>query len=169
MILAMVGLLLLIAVNARVILENILRARDIDARIVSEANPRLNRQRVKEAGEILKNTQSNDLTAISPSVTVEQDRAEAPKETIGIEIQNASGKTGAAANLEELLKTNGYNVSAISTAPSLQDKTTVSYKGGLETEAQKVKDILESQQWIANLVETDENLKTDILIVLGRK
>ncbi len=166
--LALIGLILLIAGNARIILDNILKAQGIDSRIVLDANPRLNRQRVKEAGEILESTQSSDLTAIFPSATVEQERTEASQEAVGIEIQNASGKTGAAANLKELLESEGYEVSAISTAPSIQEKTGISYKVGLEREAQKVKQILETKDWTVSLVSQAENLKTDILIVIGK-
>ena len=167
--LALVGLLLLVAGNARIILENILKSKDIDERIVSAANPRLNRKLLEEAADVLESSQSGDLTAIFPSATLEQEGSETPEIRAKVEIENASGITGAAASLAEVLETKGYQVSAISTAPSLLEKTTVVYKVGLEREAQEVKQILENQQWIVGLVEQSPNQTSDIRIALGKK
>ena len=167
--LALVGLLFLGALNARLILEAMLKAKDIDARIVSEANPRLNRNKVLEAADILESSQSGDLTANQPSVTVEQEGSETPQEKVNVEIENASGVTGAAASLAEVLTTEGYQVSTVSTAPSLQEKTTILYKAGRDREAQQVKAILEAQQWTVGVVEPRQEQQSDIRIVLGRK
>lgn len=66
-------LLVLVAINARVILENMLRARGIDEQIVSKANPSLNRALLQEAVDVLEIFPEGDLTSIFSSVTLEKE------------------------------------------------------------------------------------------------
>jgi hypothetical protein len=158
-------LVLLVAVNARLILENVLRAQQIDDQIVSEANPRLNRTLIKEAVQILESFSNSNLTTIFPSVTVKDNEATEP---ILIEIQNATGIDGAAANLADLLREKGYQVSALSTAPSLQNQTTLFHKAGRAEQSRRIKEILEKEGWIVGGINEESQLQVDIRIVLGK-
>lgn len=155
----------LVALNARLILESVLRAQQIDDQIVSEANPRLNRALLQEAVKILESFSESNLTSLFSSVTVKDEQATEP---ISIEIQNASGMDGVAAKTAELFKQQGYQISALSTAPSLQNQTTVFHKIGRTEESRRIKAILEKEGWIVGLVKETGELQSDIRVVLGK-
>lgn len=157
--------MLLIAGNVRVIVESQLRARQIDEKILTEANPRLNRSRIMEALELIENQDSDHLTSIFSTATVVGETA---KRQVSVHIENASGVNGAAANLAQALTEGGFQVSAISTAPSLEDQTTVFHRSESEKEARTVRILIESQGWtVGRLVERSQT--EDIRIVLGTR
>lgn len=158
-------LLGLTALNARVILENVLHSKETDELIVSEANPRLNPTLLQEAVKTLEGFSEGDLTSIPPSVTLEKELATEP---LSVEIQNASGIDGAAASVAEILTQRGYQISALSTAPSLQNQTTIFHKAGRAEESLKIKEILEKEGWIVESIKEDVELKSEIKIVLGK-
>lgn len=155
-------------INARFLIDNIQLSKIIDEKIVSEANPRLDRQLMIKATTMLDSFSSIELTSnftsdtLDSEVTIPANIAE-----VSVEIQNASGVTGAASNLSIKLADQGYKISAISTAPTKQNKTTIFYKKGKAAVAQSLSDLLLIEEWSAELIETIEQ-QPDIIIVLGK-
>lgn len=160
-----IALLFLVAINARLILDNVLKAQGIDEQIVAEANPRLNKAVLEEAIKTLESFSESNLTTIFSSVTVEQEQATGP---ILLEIQNASGVDGAAAEIAELLEQQGYQISGLSTAPSLQNQTTLFHKAGRAEESRKIKEYLEKEGWVVGAIKEASQLQNDIRIILGK-
>lgn len=162
----------IIVVNIKVIVDNLVSSLGIDETIVSEANPRLNKKLIQEATTTLESFSSQELTSISTSVTLEQGSANSGVEepsNISIEIQNASGITGAASEIAEKLALQGYQISAISTAPSLQGSTKVFYKPGKAADAQTILQIIQDENWLVeSSQEAEAEQQVDILIVLGK-
>jgi uncharacterized protein YneF (UPF0154 family) len=157
-------LILLVAINARMILESVLAAKGIDEEIVAEANPRLNKELLQKAVTILGKKGSEDLTSIFSTATVERQEVSGP---VTIEIQNGSSVNGAAAGISRILSESGYIISDISTAPSLQTQSTVFYKQGRAEEAVQVGDMLTAEGWSVKSVQEAQDLGNDIRIVLG--
>lgn len=164
----LVVLVALVSVNARVILENLLRTGGIDEQIVTEANPRLNRQLLSDANELLTSFSSEGLTSIFPFDTLEEEsKAPESQSAAIVEIQNASGIAGAATDLAARLEELEYQIGAISTAPSLQSQTAIIYKAGRENEAGSLVEFLQSEGWpVGPPVEAE--ITADIRIILGK-
>lgn len=160
----------LILVNTRLIIDNLLHSNDIEEEIVSEANPRLNKNQIKEASEIVKKLEMNELTTILPSDRVENESTNSGvEENIYLEIQNASGINGAASELARKLQEQGYFVKAISTAPSLSGETIVFYKAGRKEQAETISSFLNKEGWAADsLQEKTLEQPLDIMIILAK-
>lgn len=163
--LVFLGLGLLVAVNARIILENLLESRQIADEIVSEASPRLNRTIMEEAVSALENDSQENLTSPSPTVTVENETSGSP---VRIDIQNASGVDGAASDLREILIQRGYQIGAISTAPSFENQTVIFHGTGRVEEARRVQTILQEEGWAVGKLVESQGSETDLTLVLGK-
>ncbi len=163
-------LTVVIVANVRVIVDNIVNAKGIDEQIVSEANPRLNKKLIQEAIETLESFSSSELTSISPSATVEIESTNSGiEQQSSVAIQNASGVNGAASEFAAVLAQQGYQISAISTAPSLEGQTLVLFKPGKAEEAQNIEQLLRDEGWsVAESQESNRDQQFDLLIVLGK-
>jgi hypothetical protein len=159
----------IVAGNARFIIDNLIRSREVDEKIVTEANPRLNRKLIQDAITMLEDFQSSDeLTSFSPSATLESEATEpGEKSEITLEVQNASSINGAAADVASKLLKQGYIVSAISTAPAVQNRTTIFHKAGKLGIAQSLREFLVSEGWPTDLQGISEQ-QVDIIIILGK-
>lgn len=170
MLVTLAFLMVVITVNSKFIVENVVRSNEVDEETIFEAVPRLNRQQLQSAVELLDNFQSNNLTSNFPSDTLDKE-ATAPGEQriISLNIQNASGINGAAAELALVAQQKGYEIQRVSTAPSLQKTTTVVYKKGFVKETKAVEDLLTSEGWpLGQSLETDQEQPYDIIIILGK-
>lgn len=159
------GLTVLVAVNARIILEHLLASRQIKDEIVSQAAPRLNRNLLMEAVEMISNPSQENLTSIFPAVTVKDEKSGSP---VRIEIQNASGITGAATNVGQILIQRGFEVGAISTAPSLRTSTVIIHGTGRAEAARSVAAIIEAEGWPVGSTSEAQDLGTDLVVILGQ-
>lgn len=160
-----IGLSALVAVNLRFILSSILRTKQIDEEIVSEANPRLNKELLNLAEKIIDESSDGDLTGIFPSATVESGAVEIPAV---VNIVNASGINGAAAELSQIFSSEGFEIGALSTAPSIQNQTVVFHKKSRSEAAQLIIGILEKEGYGPATGQVRENLKTDLEVVIGQ-
>ncbi len=170
MLVALAFLMVVITVNSKFIVENVVRSNEVDEEAILEAVPRLNRQQLQSAVDLLNDIQSNNLTSNFPSDTLDKE-ATVPGEQriISLNIQNASGINGAAAEFAQAAQQSGYEIQEVSTAPSLQKTTTVVYKKGLKAEAKAVEDLLISEGWpVGQNQETGQEQPYDIIIILGK-
>jgi hypothetical protein len=162
----LIGLFVLAVVNIRIIIDNLQHLEDIDQEIVNQANPSLNKKFIIEAVNILESFQDSELTTIFTSDTLESEGLN--QQPVIVDIQNASGITGAAASLAEILSQKNYQIGTISTAPSRQIQTLVLFKEGREENAQALVSVLQEQDWPVGAVEKTEELAVDITIILGK-
>lgn len=157
--------------NARFIISNIVGSGGINEAIVAEANPRLNRLRLEKAVAVIDSfATAEELTSILPSDTLDVEATgSSVKRVIIIEIQNASGINGAAAELAEKLSQLGYQVNNVFTAPARQTNTTLIYKAGNAEEAKALGELLTSEGWpIGSSREAAGERQSDITIIIGR-
>ena len=166
----LIVLIAISVINARFLIDNILHSEEIDEKIVSEANPRLDRQAINQAISILDSFKDKELTSIFTSDTLDTETLETETEQeITIEIQNASGIAGAAADISEKLTQKGYQINSISTAPTKQKVTRIFYKTGKAEEAKAIEALLNSQNWpVQGVQEITEEIQSDIRIILGK-
>jgi hypothetical protein len=160
----------IITVNAKLISDSLVKAQGIDDKIVSEANPRLNKKLVDQAIDILNSSKAPELTTISPDAKVENEANISDKiNATSIEIQNGSGITGAAAEIAEQLANAGYQIRVISTALSKEVNTSIYYLAGKADVAKEAEKLLLEKNWPVTLIEEkDSGLNTDLLIILGK-
>lgn len=162
----------IVVANAKIISDNIVASQGIDEAIVAEANPRLNKKLLQNAISTLESFATGELTSSLPADTVENEATksgENEQKSTTVEIQNASGVLGAASDLAERLSLIGYQISAVSTAPSLEGQTTVTYKAGKAAEAQEIVDVLNSQDWpIGASQQASQDQPYDVVIILGK-
>lgn len=169
-IVVIITLSVVVTANAKIIVENVVRSSGVDEELLSEAVPRLNRDQLKEAEKTIDNFGKHDLTSIFTSDTLDIE-ATSPgiQRVITLKIQNASGISGAAADIAEIAQQKGYQINEISTAPALQKITTVIFKTGLAEEAKKVEAFLKEEGWPLGISQQSrEEVNYDISIILGR-